>query len=326
MSGTRTRSPPAPGGNILQPRPGRVGGVTPAPDRGNGLFNDRGGIFSGQGGASYSESSFQQGTRRSETSYNSANEEANYVEIHQESRTRRRRFTLADCQLDLVVSTLTIAPASPDFEFESTTVNLDEFVGNLGGELVWGGGADNFSESCNSIRLEKTFLVALCSHGTNEFVEARLNLDDHIAYFAARHCFGPITPDPAFAELMASPNWMNFTVITQPDMRSFLRNKAFQEAISGVARRAIAEVMTQMKAQMEQAVEIAMRRVREESEELIQSEMDTLVKQATKTAAYSGLSQLRLMELEQRRAFNVFAPHIAAPRVHEQDSEFDRAY
>jgi hypothetical protein len=47
--------------------------------------------------------------------------------------------------------------------------------------------------------------------------------------------------------------------------------------------------------------------------------METLIKMATKSAAYSGLGQLKMMHLEQRRAFNTFAPHISAPSIHEEE-------
>jgi hypothetical protein len=240
------------------------------------------------------------------------------------TRVRHRRYTLADCQLELELSILTISSApGSELEFGLTTFDLDDFVGNIGGELVWGSDAVKFSESCTGIRLEKTFLVANCSRNGDEGVQSRLNLEDHIAYSPARHCFEPVTADPAFAELMSSANWMNFTVITQPDMRGFLKNKAFQDTISGVARRAVEEAMRQMQEQMMRAVEDAIKRVNEEAEDFVQSEMETLVKKATKTAAYRGLGQLKTMELEQRRAFNVFAPHISAPIIEEPEPDYN---
>ncbi|KAJ7235342.1 hypothetical protein C8J57DRAFT_1572052 [Mycena rebaudengoi] len=171
---------------------------------------------------------------------------------------------LNDCQLDLAFSILTISPNSPD-EFNSTTVDLDE--------LVWAGGAVKFTESSTNIRLEGQFLVAMCSVGSDDsgVVEAKLDLDEHIAY-------------------------MNFTVVTQPEMRRFLAHPAFQAAISGVARRAVEEVMNQMKVVMAEAVEQAVMHVSAQSEEYVQNEMETLIKKATKTAAYAGLGQLKLME------------------------------
>ncbi|KAJ7229370.1 hypothetical protein C8J57DRAFT_1534513 [Mycena rebaudengoi] len=232
---------------------------------------------------------------------------------------------LNDCQLDLAFSILTISPNSPD-EFNSTTVDLDEFVGNIGGELVWAGGAVKFTESSTNIRLEGQFLVAMCSVGSDDsgVVEAKLDLDEHIAYVPARRYFVAVTPDPAFSELMSSTNWMNFTVVTQPDMRRFLAHPAFQAAISGVARRAVEEVMNQMKAVMAEAVEQAVMQVSAQSQEYVQNEMETLIKKATKTAAYAGLGQLKLMETHQKRAYNRFAPTIAGPTLHERtDTSFE---
>ncbi|KAJ7838084.1 hypothetical protein B0H14DRAFT_3870202 [Mycena olivaceomarginata] len=329
MSGTRTRSPPNSNLGIAQPRPRPPSRQARMPEFGGGLFGDRSNSEGMRGFAGSESNSFQQSSQRQE-SYSSASgttrksEQASKTfESSEVTRVRRRRYTLADCELELELSILTIRPVEgSEFQFESTNFDLNDFVGNISGELVWGGGALQFTESCTGIRLENTFLVASCSRGRDEFVQARLNLDDHIAYISVRRCFQPITPDPAFAELMSSANWMNFTVITQPDMRSFLKNKAFQDAVSGVARRAVEEVMSQMQEQMMRAVEEAVKRVSEEAEDFVQSEMETLVKKATKTAAYTGLGQLKMMELEQRRAFNIFAPHITAPIIEEPEPDF----
>ncbi|KAJ7145543.1 hypothetical protein C8R44DRAFT_863416 [Mycena epipterygia] len=46
-----------------------------------------------------------------------------------------------------------------------------------------------------------------------------------------------------------------------------------------------------------------------------QTEMETLTKKATNAAVYSGLAQLTIMSLAQRRAYNVFHPHIAPEAI-----------
>ncbi|KAJ7267111.1 hypothetical protein C8J57DRAFT_1717551 [Mycena rebaudengoi] len=96
-------------------------------------------------------------------------------------------------------------------------------------------------------------------------------------------------------------------------------NPAFQNVIRSVAQRAVDEVMAQMKTVMTLAVEEAVAIISTRSEEYVQDEMETLVKMATKSAAYSGLGQLKMMQLEQRRAFNTFAPYISAPTIHEEE-------
>ncbi|KAJ7264536.1 hypothetical protein B0H12DRAFT_1102160 [Mycena haematopus] len=295
------------GSRIAQPRPSRLGTGRMSPD----LRADQGGF----------SNSFQQSNQRRENAYYSATSQLREESAAQSSEesaarsreeaterietrdreflTRRRKFTLSNCRLELEQSTLTISPASSEDDFDSNTVNLDDFVGNISGELVWGAGEVNFSESSTSIRLQKTLLLAACSRG-NEV---------------------PITPDPEFAELMSSADWMNFTVITQPDMRGFFKSPAFQRSVTSVARSAVEEVMKQMRTKMMEAVETAIKRVSDESEEFILTEMDALVKKATRTAAYAGLGRLKIMQLEQRRAFNLFAPHIAAPIVDEVEPD-----
>ncbi|KAJ7062211.1 hypothetical protein C8F01DRAFT_1082756 [Mycena amicta] len=175
-----------------------------------------------------------------------------------------------------------------DIEFETSLVHLNDHVGNSSGELIWG-----WFPFRRLVQHHPPRKNALCSRRIvkdrdkpEEYVEARLNSDDHIA----QRKFEAIQPDPAFTEMTSSAHWINLTVITQPDMRGFLKNK--EDAIGGVARRAVVEVMNR-------AVEEAMVRVtaEAEAEEYVQMEMDTLIKSASmaKTGAYAGLAQLHVM-------------------------------
>ncbi|KAF7326771.1 Cyanovirin-N domain protein [Mycena venus] len=273
----------------------------------NGVVKN-GALFSEQQSALSQSSSMthsSQSIQRQESSYSSHTESsASSYEY------RRTRLTLADCQLELKLSILTIKPRASGAQFNLTTLNLDEHVGNLDGELVWG--YEKFSASCKNVRLEGTLLIASCERGNKEWIEATLDLDEHITYTTTRRCFEAILPDPAFTEMMSSAAWMNVAVITQPDMRGFLTNPAFQETIKGVARRAVEEVINEMREEMSRAVEKAVTQVSIRAEEHVQYEMQSLTKRATliNTAAYSGLGGLTVMSHEQRRAYNVFAPTI----------------
>ncbi|KAJ7267062.1 hypothetical protein C8J57DRAFT_1326534 [Mycena rebaudengoi] len=326
MSGSRTQPRPSrtPAPQMSQPQPFRpFTGGNLSPDSANGFGANFGGAQFGEQQSTFNQS--KQSSQRQESSYSSTTRredvKQNFESSRQaieEYRTRTStKLTLADCQLDLKLSILTIT--STEVELSSNTLDLDDYVGNISGELVWANGADKFTESCESIQLQGTILRASCPRGRDEFVQAELDLNEHIAYNSIRRCFVAIVPDEAFTELMSSANWMNFTVITRPDMRSFLSNPAFQSAISSVAQRAVDEVMAQMKTVMTLAVEEAVAIVSARSEEYVQDEMETLVKMATKSAAYSGLGQLQMMQLEQRRAFNTFAPYISAPSLHEEE-------
>jgi len=220
------------------------------------------------------------------------------------------RLTLADCQLELKLSILTIKARSGGFEFKTITVNLDEHIGNHYGALVWGD--RKFSESCKDLRLDGTILFAMCRCENGEYIEARLDLNEYFIYATTRRCFEPVVPDAAFTEMMSSAGWMNVAVITQPDMRGFLTNPAFQGAIRAVAQRAVEEVMHEMREQMTLAVEKAVTMVSAKSEEYVQWEMETLTKKATmvtaSSAAYSGLGNLTVMSHEQRHAYSAFVP------------------
>ncbi|KAJ7088270.1 hypothetical protein C8R44DRAFT_991129 [Mycena epipterygia] len=229
------------------------------------------------------------------------------------------RLTLADCQLELKLSILTIKSRSGGFEFKTITVNLDEHVGNHYGKLVWGD--RKFSESCKDLLLDGTLLIAMCRGENGEYVKSTLDLNEYFIYATTRRCFEAVVPDAAFTEMMSSAGWMNVAVITQPDMRGFLTTPAFQGAIRGVAQRAVEEVMYEMREEMSRAVEKAVSMVSAKSEEYVQWEMETLTKKATITtaaaAAYSGLGNLTVMSHEQRHAYNIFAPQLSLPHFPE---------
>ncbi|KAJ6494533.1 hypothetical protein C8R45DRAFT_1073022, partial [Mycena sanguinolenta] len=310
MSGTRTWS--LPNNNIAQRR---LPVLRPPQSDGE--------RFNGEQGGEFPElNSYEQNIQREESCEHhitrKSGETTAISDILEKYRNTRRssRQTLANCNLELQVPILTISPkSSSDFEFNSAEINLADYVGDIGGELVWGGGAGRFSDSCFGIRLEGTFLLASSLFDENE---RWLNLDDHITYITARRCFEPAAPDLDFAEFVSSARWMNLTVITQPDMRSFFRDPTFQKVISRIAHRAIEEVMSQIKEEMIGAVEQAVIKISAESRRFVDSEMDTLVKKATRTASYTGLRQLTMMGPKQRVAFNHFAPTISAAPIIEE--------
>ncbi|KAJ7450776.1 hypothetical protein FB451DRAFT_1285098 [Mycena latifolia] len=215
----------------------------------------------------------------------------------------RAWLTLAKCKLDLKLpGTLTIKPGSSGFEFKVTTFNLDDLVGNIN----WG------ACSCTSVHLEGTVLVALCNPVAGEPVQSKLDLNEHIIYVNSRRCWEAIEADPDFIDLISSAGWMNVAVITQPDMRGFLTNPAFQSTIKAAAQRAVEEVISEMREEMSLAIEKAVTKVSAMSQEFVEIEMRTLTRKATLTnsAAYSGLGHLKVMSHEQRHAYSLFAPHI----------------
>ncbi|KAJ7145530.1 hypothetical protein C8R44DRAFT_863403 [Mycena epipterygia] len=279
------------------------------------------GQFSEQQSALSQSSSMAQSMQRQESHSSSMSTSRSEVKQSSETYAYRSisRLTLADCHLELKLSILTIKARSGGVEFKTTTVNLDEHVGNHYGKLVWGD--RKFSESCKNFRLDGTLLFAMCRCEDGEFIESTLDLNEYFIYATTRRCFEAVVPDAAFTEMMSSAGWMNVAVITQPDMRGFLTNPAFQGAIRAVAQRAVEEVMHEMREQMTLAVEKAVTMVSAKSEEYVQWEMETLTKKATmttaSTAAYSGLGNLTVMSHEQRHAYNVFAPQLSLPHFHE---------
>ncbi|KAF7378122.1 hypothetical protein MSAN_00236500 [Mycena sanguinolenta] len=258
----------------------------------------------------------------------------NRVEIEEYLDRSLDSKTLADCILTLEDGVqLRIEWTSLDDKPANSILDLDKFIGNIDGRFVWGNGASGFSQSCNNPRLEGTFLVASCFYN-GTYTEDRLNLDLYIIYSSAPSGdsgpgFGPVDSD--FSEFMAAPNdWMNLTIITQPDMRTFLGHPRFQKVVSGVAHRAVGEamvemqyVMQQMAQQMvQQMVGEAMAMVRRRSTLHIEREMNQLVKTAAvHTAAYSNVDGFRLMQAGAIPPYNAFAAQIKAPLLSPESVE-----
>ncbi|KAJ6480341.1 hypothetical protein C8R45DRAFT_351733 [Mycena sanguinolenta] len=235
-------------------------------------------------------------------------------------------MTLADCKLTPEDGVqLRVEWMSLDDRPANSTLDLDKFIGNIGGRLVWGSGASSFSQSCNDPRLEGTFLVASCFHN-GTYTEDRLNLDLYITYSSTSSGgsgpgFGPV--DSEFSGFMASPNdWMNVTIITQPDMSTFLGHPRFRKVVSGVAQRSVDEAMSNMQHVMQQMaqqmvqhmVAEAMTMVRSRSTLHIEQEMDQLVRTAAAqaAAAYSNVNGFRIMQPEAIQPYNTFAAQINA--------------
>lgn len=113
-------------------------------------------------------------------------------------------------------STLIITPRSSESDIIAPTeVNLDAYVGNIEGKLVWG--FSGFTETSENIRLEGTFLLASCvRESSTKLKKAKLNLANHFVYMAGRRRFVTVNPDPDL--MKASVDQMNFSVITRPDI------------------------------------------------------------------------------------------------------------
>ncbi|KAJ7206313.1 hypothetical protein GGX14DRAFT_568286 [Mycena pura] len=233
---------------------------------------------------------------------------------------RSTSLTLADCTLTLEDrAQLRIEWTAPNGQPGTSTLNLDQFIGNHGGRLAWPG--SDFSQSCENILLDGTSLVAMCAQGgeSDAYTGSHLDLDHYLTYTSGGG-FGPIDTD--LCDFMATPNWMNFTVVAQPDMGSFLGHPRFRKAVSGVAHRAVDEVMSNMQYVMQhmaqhmvqQMVDEAMDIVRTRSEQRIERDLDKLVQTAASNVAYSSINQFVVMQSEAIQAFNTLAPHInAAP-------------
>ncbi|KAJ7222606.1 hypothetical protein GGX14DRAFT_388386 [Mycena pura] len=235
-------------------------------------------------------------------------------------------FALSPTDLGSLTISWTPHNANPSDPQKTFQVNLNNHIGNVGGQLVWGG--TDFSESCDDIKLidNTTVLSAKCRHthftdsNRNEIrlrdsqdtaisVVRELDLKDHIIYDRALDggSFNIVAGDPDFSRVISSASWMKYAIITQPDMGSFLRQKPVQNAVGDVAERTVAQIMHQTELVLAQVVKAALDAIKKQAKELIADELDRLAKRAALTTGYaSGFGAFAQMH---DAAYHVMAEH-----------------
>jgi len=238
-----------------------------------------------------------------------------------------RSMPVDDCEFKMDdpndLANVTLSWKSPAGVDKSLKVNLDLHIGNVGGQLVWGG--EDFSMSCKETTLDKTVLVTKCrchfsdsmllhdKGGEELYIERRLDLKDHIIYDKALEGFNVVSADSQFSRVISSAKWMKYAIITQPDMGSFLSEKAVQDAVSGVAERTVAQVMHQTEQVLAEVVKVALDMIKQKAKDHIANELKRLIKTAALSTAYSsGLGEFEQMEEAHRMAYNAIAPHMGA--------------
>ncbi|KAJ6460511.1 hypothetical protein C8R45DRAFT_941600 [Mycena sanguinolenta] len=207
------------------------------------------------------------------------------------------------CHLHLEGSGLIIDWTPPNSAPQNFTVDLNQFIGVAGGQVVWDG-ATNFHAQYDEFELSGTVLRATARlHDT--VLENRFDLTYHIGYTPAGG-FAPVLANPEFSEFMSTVSWMNFTVIAQANMEVFLKNLAFYKAVANAARRGVRSRAEKMMEMLDFIETMTERR--------IQHQVETLVRTSALSSAIFGQHQLAMMMPAQSWAFNDFASQmIAAP-------------
>lgn len=198
----------------------------------------------------------------------------------------------------------------------SITVNLDQFIENANGHLVWTRTARGFSQECKpgSISLDGTVLVAWCrvtwSGKPDDYHESSLDLKNHFVFTDSG--FKPSDPDDIseLTAMISSASWMDFTFITQANLSAFLQNPAFKKTVSSIARRAIELANSQANAVIQQMQQMVWRlqTINEHSEQYIQHQVAAVIQSAAETAgAVAAMGKLTMMAAQQKAAYANFA-------------------
>ncbi|KAJ7801497.1 hypothetical protein B0H14DRAFT_2615172 [Mycena olivaceomarginata] len=208
---------------------------------------------------------------------------------------------LKGCQLTLADTNLTIKWKVPDNlqDKGETTVDLDIHIANINGMLVWGSRRWRIQQD-----VQGWHAGGSGGGGGGGYTDAQLDLNDYFAF--SRNGFQPNIPDPEFDKFISAASWMNFTIVSQANMSMFLRNPAFQNAVSSVARRAVEVSNLQTFAVVQQMVK-KLETINKNSEEYIASQMAAFVRSAAESAAaFAAMGQLTMMMGEQRTAYDTF--------------------
>ena len=153
-----------------------------------------------------------------------------------------------------------------------STLNLDDYIGNINGELIWG--KKGFTKSSQKITLEGGYLKAECElEDKSKFVPARLYLGGFLMVINGKLEIREFTD---ISELLSEVPWMKFKIVAQPDISLFHGHQAVRETVSRAAELAV-----------EQATEIVISKItqyiRQEMSSIIQETMLHVTESMTST-------------------------------------------
>ncbi|KAJ7241973.1 hypothetical protein C8J57DRAFT_1244221 [Mycena rebaudengoi] len=240
---------------------------------------------------------------------------------------------LSQCTLTLRETILTIEWTGGPH----VTVNLNQYVAYIGGELRWvSRGTGGFRSTCQgkSILLEGTVLVASCREGdSGDYQKVRLDLNDYIVFDSETNAFRPheleFTLTGAEKIVDSSRSLVDITLISSINLSKLLRDPGFYKAIKDVAERAENDahdqrlaVMSKMNEEVEEIkkevdelkkrLDSVVSRSQEATEEMttqlesisekstqrFEREMTTLINAVAKEAMKAVYAQIRELELK----------------------------
>ncbi|KAJ7925114.1 hypothetical protein B0H13DRAFT_2314902 [Mycena leptocephala] len=149
---------------------------------------------------------------------------------------------LSQCTLTLRETILTIKWT----DGAGVTVNLNQYVRYIGGELQWvPRGTGGFRSACQekSILLEGTILVASCREvDSASYKQVRLDLNAYITFNSTSNVFEPLELEFSLmgAEKIvdSSRSLLDVTLISSFNLSKLLRDPTFYKAITDVSERA----------------------------------------------------------------------------------------
>ncbi|KIJ40902.1 hypothetical protein M422DRAFT_68425 [Sphaerobolus stellatus SS14] len=163
---------------------------------------------------------------------------------------------------------------------------INEYIGNIDGQLVWDGKSKNFVASCKSIEIKDGYwLVAECKRAgnTNEYVWSKFDLRTKLRNDHGR--IVEIVFDAKLSKMLTEVPWMKFKVIAEPDLSIFAGHPVIKDTMVKIAQSTVQHVTMQMSLRLQAAIELAIKEVTISAIQYIHTEMDMVVRETTGVGA-----------------------------------------
>jgi len=158
-----------------------------------------------------------------------------------------------------------------------SSIDLNQYLGNIDGVLTWGLKA--FTKSCKNITIQDGFwIVAECQRANGkEHILSKFDL--RTRFRNENGVLVVIVIDQKFSKMLTEVPWMKFKVIAEPDLSVFASHPVVKETMVKVAESTVQHVTMQMSQMITAAIQQAITVVTASAIQHISTEMDMIVRE-----------------------------------------------
>jgi hypothetical protein len=160
---------------------------------------------------------------------------------------------------------------------QRSSIDLDQYIGLVNGQLVFGAKGFTKHKHLRNIRLEGFIIYAeVYTEGLGEsWIEISLDISEK--FKNKNGILIAVTMNADLSVMLSEIPWMKFKVIAEPDMSVFARHPVMQQTMVSIAESTVEHVTNQMSSMIQTAIQQAVRVVTESAMVHIEQSMQTMV-------------------------------------------------